>query len=153
MVNTSNVDRTCYEEVMNEFDNETRLIRSLQGIFVWDLKDVYLWCRTCPCGVDCKERQFLSRVLSILFIIHNSHHFSVLDGPINHSNPTIRTGKKVLNKVTTSTWPSGQYWQSLALEFFDANDLKVNFLKLNAYVILSVLWDEQKNVGVNPWIK
>jgi len=30
----------------------------------------------------------------------------------------------VLNKVTTSTWPSGQYWQNLALEFFDADDLQ-----------------------------
>jgi len=66
MVNESNVDRTCYKAVMDEFDNETR---------------------TCPCGVDCKERQFLTR-------------------------------------VTTSTWPSGQYWQSLALEFFDKDDLK-----------------------------
>ena len=58
--------------------------------------------------------------------------------------------QRVLNKVTTSTWPSGQYWQSLALEYFNADDLKVNFLKLNAYLILSGLWDEQKNVGLTP---
>ena len=58
----------------------------------------------------------------------------------------------MLNKVTTSTWPSGQYWQSLALEFFDKDDLKVNFLKLNTYLILSVLWYEPKNgIGAQAW--
>jgi len=61
-----NPERDCYADVMADFDDEIR---------------------KCPCGTECDERQFLSR-------------------------------------VSTSTWPSGQYWRDLGLEFFDPSDFQ-----------------------------
>ena len=101
-----NPERDCYADVMALFDDEIMLFPKINCPLEINLN---IYCRKCPCGTECFERQFLSRVLisrlpiSLIMLLTAS-------------------------QVSTSTWPSGQYWQDLGLEFFDSSDLKVTFL-------------------------
>ena len=111
-----NPERDCYAGVMTQFDEETRLlnIKCLKNRLI----NLY---RKCPCETECDERQFLSRV-NVLFITFINLSFILL--------------LLLLFQVSTSTWPSGQYWQDLGLEFFEPEDFQVSHLHSPTYKIL-----------------
>ena len=80
----------------------------------------FICYRKCPCGTECNERQFLSRV-NFLFITFINLSLSLHTSAFAF-NPFFQ--------VSTSTWPSGQYWRDLGLEFFDPDDFQVSHIHI-----------------------
>ena len=64
----NNTDRDCYARVMAQFDAEIKLFQARK----FSQRHSFMHRRKCPCGTECDERQFLSRVnfsLVITFIL------------------------------------------------------------------------------------